>query len=56
MMFENFSRIIIISDSGKLFLFWSNEICSLGTPSQFKLHSDIEKDWRMKDALRPLSL
>lgn len=23
----------------------------LGTPSQFKLHSNIEKNWRMKDIL-----
>jgi len=53
-MFENFSCIIIIiiiSDSDKLFLFWNNEICLLGTPTQFKLHSNIEKDWRMKDIL-----
>jgi hypothetical protein len=54
MMFENFLCIVIIniiSDSDKLFLFWSNDICSLGTSSQLKLHSNIEKDWHMKDVL-----
>jgi len=52
MKFENFLCIIIvISDSDKLILFWSNEICSLDTRSQFKLHSNIEKDWWMKDVL-----
>jgi hypothetical protein len=53
MMFENFLCIviIIISDSDKLFLFWSNDICKLGTPSQLKLHSNTEKDWHMKHVL-----